>query len=783
MTALPIEAIAEPFHEALQQKGRVVVQAPTGSGKSTQLPRWLGQVGRVLVVEPRRMACRALAQYVASLQGHDCGGTVGYAVRFDTACTRASRIVFATPGIALRWCAENGLEGFDSVFLDEFHERRWDTDLLLAILRQGRHRLVVASATVDGAYLAAALDAGLCSAEGRSYPVETEYTREHALPAHKGLESRVAEAVHAALARETQGDVLVFLPGKVEIQAAMHALRKKGVGVAVVPLHAGVAASQQDAVLRPASQQRIILATNVAETSLTLPGVRVVIDSGLERRTHRQGGRSVLALQNISQAAADQRAGRAGRVGPGLCLRLWGRQARLQSFTPPQIEREDLTELVLASCSCGFSPETLQWVTPLPAQALQTAWERVRAMRAVDAAGQLTPHGRTVFALPLDPFFAHLVSVMPTDTQCRALIDLAAALDIPGGLVLPQSSSEGRQLLRQWAPEPCDAWTHLRIMRQDPPSGIAYREKELHAARNTAAQVRRQLGYSTELAADRLPEREACMTALLAAAPEAAFLRRKQAKRRDWLANGRGMEMTPAKHSRFPEDSECAAVLAIHSLPGGRGTQQTVTLGTCLAPVPIQVVLQAKISEEVFTHPTWDGTGVSMYREYQFAGRTLHRVAEAPEGAALRRAVAALMGMGDMWPKTAQRLYDDIQAWNLAVALGECAGSQVVFEDWLARELAHLGLETQEDLAVLAAEDLVFEGIVPWQRKEFDRRFPRLLELEGMRVQIHYDPRHSVITLEKVAGKRKSPPTRRELPPWGRNWTLRFRVASKVVCI
>ena len=782
MDGLPIDAIRESFQEGLH-KGRLVVQAPTGSGKSTRLPLWLTKAGRVLVVEPRRMACRALAAHVASLKGTSLGQEVGYAIRFVQCCSEKTRIVFATPGIALRWYAEDGLHSFDAVFLDEFHERRWDTDLLAAVLRSGEHCLVLASATVDGPELATYLDGGLLHAEGRSHPVTTTYTEEHRLPSLQGLNERIVRAVRTGLVQEDEGDILVFLPGKGEIRDAQAALRQGNLGVPVVPLHAGTAAAEQDGVLQPSQHRRIILATNVAETSLTLPGVRVVVDSGLERRTQRYGGRTVLALQAISQAAADQRAGRAGRLGPGQCFRLWGRQARLKDFTAPEIQREDLTELVLASHACGSPPETLEFPTSLPSEPFETARQRARAMGGIDSSGQLTPHGQALFTLPLDPFFAHLVAVVDDAALRRASIDIAAALEAPGGLLPAQQTAEGREALARFAPEPCDAWTLLRLMRHDPPSEVFCKYNDLAAARETARRIRHHLDLPTNVEAEALPVRSEWLLAMLRNAPEAAFIRRGQIKRREALVNGQGFELTASNSSRFADPAEAALVLAIHSLPGTKGTQQSCSRGTCLAPLPLALLRQAGIGTEVPGQPAWEDGRVSVLYRHEFAGRVLEETRRYPEGSLLRQAVAHLLCAGQLWRESGKRLLEDIQAWNLYCALGKSQGDAVVPEQWVEHELETLGLEAQEDLAVLAPQDLVFEGIPSWERAGFDRRYPRLLDLEGMRISIDYDVAHSRITLEKIHGPRKTPPTRRELPPWGRNWTVRFRAASKVVLV
>ena len=312
----PIDTVKPQFLEALQS-GPVVVEAPTASGKSTRLPLWCAEGNRVLVVEPRRLACRSLAGHLAALKGEPLGRSLGYAVRYDSRYSRESRIVFVTPGVALRWFAADRLSGFGCLILDEFHERRWDTDLLAALVRGRFARLVVTSATLEGEKLASYFQGSRLQAEGRCYPVQVEYLETDSLPSTKNLDQRVLGAVRTVRQQGCSGDILVFLPGRREISQSQRLLDQSGLDMDVVPLHASVEQAVQDRVFQSASNQRIILSTNVAETSLTLPGVRAVIDSGLERRTHHRNGRTVLGLHVVSRSAAEQRRGRAGRQSRG----------------------------------------------------------------------------------------------------------------------------------------------------------------------------------------------------------------------------------------------------------------------------------------------------------------------------------------------------------------------------------------------------------------------------------------------------------------------------------
>jgi ATP-dependent helicase HrpB len=776
MHALPIEEIRPEFEKKLSQ-GPVVVEAPPGSGKSTKLPLWCGETGRTLVVEPRRLPCRSLAEFVARCEGTEAGGRIGYAIRFQSRYSENSRIVFATPGVALRWFAADGFAGFDTVILDEFHERRWDTDLLAALLRETDKRLVLTSATVEGGRLARYLGGSRIRAEGKLFDVTVQYAEQNSLPRTKDLDKRAADAAAKALERSEGGDVLVFLPGKGEIQGVQSRLAKKGVRAETIPLHASVDRASQDKALNPEGSPRIILATNVAETSLTLPGVRVVVDSGLERRTHYRNGRTVLALAAISQAAADQRSGRAGRLGPGLCLRLWGRAARLEPYTPPEVVREDPAEFVLAAAACGRRIRDMACPDSIPEHSLEAAVNRLRGMGAIDVNGDITEHGRALFRLPLDSQLAHLIAAASGERTQSDIVDLAAALTAQGPILSPNQSDKGREELAHFAPEPCDACTLIRLVRAVPPKAIQVNGSALTEARRTAEQIRQGLGIAQ--ASEDAPDREELVRQILRADPELAFVRRIK---RDYSLGNGSEEVEVGSGTRMQPSHAAAVVLDRHSVPG-KGTTRTITIATCLAPVTFAELARAGMGEIVRRDPYWRDERIQQPVERVYAGRVIDSWVEEPEGNALCTAVAELMAKGELWPETGERLRRDIEAWNLYIRLGFDSGEQVDLRAWLAERLAEIGLETCEDLEVLEPEDLRFNGVPEWERDQFDRFYPRHLSLANLEVDVEYEPALSRITLVKTSGIRKDPPQRWELPAWGRGWEVRFRAGSKVVPI
>ena len=423
--ALPITELKKTFQEAIAA-GPVVIVAPTGSGKSTQIPPWCAELSEdpVLVVEPRRVACRSLARWVAKQRGEPLGHSVGYTVRFEDVGSNAlTRIRFVTPGVALRYAAGSELEQYGTIILDEFHERGVEADLFLAICRKKRRdaKLIIMSATIAAQHLARFIDGQVLRAEGRVYPVDVRYLGGTVVPTSRDLVERLASGVRRAL-KETTGNVLVFLPGKGEINECHDALRKMQ-HIEIVPLHGDLAPDAQDIAFETHSQRRrIILATNVAETSITLPGVTAVVDTGLVRQRIHQNRRIVLALRPISQASAEQRRGRAGRLGPGICYRLWEEHGQLEQETLPEVRREDLTQFVLTVASTGFRPQDLAFLDAPPDFAVERAQAALKTWGVLSDDGMLTTEGAKICALPVNPLHAQLLVKAPPFSDAISLI-------------------------------------------------------------------------------------------------------------------------------------------------------------------------------------------------------------------------------------------------------------------------------------------------------------------------------------------------------------------------
>ena len=421
---LPIDAALPELTAALRVHNAAVLVAPPGAGKTTRVPLALGDEPwagnrRVLVLEPRRLAARAAAERMATMLGERVGDTVGLRVRFGSKISRRTRIEMITEGVFTRLVHDDPmLDGIAAVLFDEFHERSLDADLGLALARdvqQGLRedlRILVMSATIDGARVAELLGgAPVIAAQGRAFPVETRYLGRDA----RAIEQQMADAI-ARATRADPGSLLAFLPGAAEIRRTRALLEGRvDPSIDVVALFGALAAEEQDRAIAPAAagRRKIVLATAIAETSITIAGVRIVIDSGLARvpRYEPDVGVTRLETVRVSRASADQRRGRAGRAEPGICYRLWDepQTASLDAFSRPEILSADLSAFALDLAAWGSSPDQLAFLDPPPRPALVEAKSLLTELGAIDADGRITDAGRRLLRLPLPPRLARMV--------------------------------------------------------------------------------------------------------------------------------------------------------------------------------------------------------------------------------------------------------------------------------------------------------------------------------------------------------------------------------------
>ncbi len=567
-SGLPIDSILPTLRSTLARHTRAVLQAPPGAGKSTVVPLallaepWLR--GKILMLEPRRLAARAVASRMAQTLGEPVGRTVGYRMRLDTRVSDATRIEVVTEGVLTRMLQRDpALDGVALVIFDEFHERSLAADLGLALTLDAQDnlspdlRVLVMSATLDGQALAKLLgDAPIVTAEGRSFPVSTHYVGQGlaALPGDPDSPERgVVRGVKQALL-VTSGDMLVFLPGAGEIRR-VEAMLRDALDAAhhvLVPLYGELAADVQDAALAPAptGKRKIVLATNIAETSLTIDGVTVVVDSGLERRAtfDPATGMSRLEVRRISRASADQRQGRAGRTAAGDCYRLWseGAQRSLAAFTPPEIVEADLAPLALDLAAWGTEARDLRWLDPPPSAMLASARELLQRLGALDAHGKITAHGRAMSDLAIHPRLAHLLLMAKRFDLAVHAVWLAALLSERDILRPPPRGTT-------FVARDPDIRTRIEALAGRGVAGVEVDRSVRDRVRRSAELLARQLGLGRDAVHSAPPPalHDDAGALLALAYPDRLGMRRDGAEGRYQLANGRGAKFEgPASIAR-----------------------------------------------------------------------------------------------------------------------------------------------------------------------------------------------------------------------------------------
>jgi ATP-dependent RNA helicase HrpB len=544
MTELPVESAIPRLKTALDRERRAVLVAAPGAGKTTIVPLrlkdepWL-EGRKIVMLEPRRLAARAAARRLAANRAEAVGAVVGYRVRFDTVVSARTRIEVVTEGVLTRLLeSDPGLEDYGLVIFDEFHERSIHADLGLALALQAQTilrpdlRLLVMSATIDAGAVARVLEsergpAPVIEAAGRIYPVETRYRPprpDQRLPGH------VAGVVRDALEAES-GDVLVFLPGVGEIRRVEAMLTDPPIDARILPLYGTLPVEAQDAVFATGASRKVVLATSIAETSVTIPGIRVVIDGGQMRvpRFSPRTGMSRLDTVRVTRASADQRRGRAGRTEPGVCYRLWTEadEVGFLAFNQPEILASDLAPLALDLAAAGVrDPADLRWIDPPPAAPLAQAADLLRELGAIDPAGRLTAEGRAMARLPLHPRIAHLV-VRAEAAGLQSVAALLAAL-----------LGERDPVRRPPSGELPDVDLRIRLDAMAgaaPPLGIELDRSALQRLRQEAREWRRRLG------ATGAPADSAEAGRVLAwAYPDRIAARRSGFAGRFLLRNGRG---------------------------------------------------------------------------------------------------------------------------------------------------------------------------------------------------------------------------------------------------
>ncbi|MHB1207443.1 MAG: ATP-dependent helicase HrpB [Rhodospirillaceae bacterium] len=588
LAALPIAAILGELKTALERHSAAVVLAAPGAGKTTRIPlallgeAWLG-TGAILMLEPRRLAARMAASRMASTLGEKPGETVGYRVRLDSAVGPRTRIEVVTEGILTRRLQSDAeLSGVGLLIFDEFHERSLDADLGLALALDIQRalrpdlKILVMSATLDGGAVAAVLgpDIPVITAPHRPFPVETRYLDKPRGGKSSGpdLASDMASLIRRALDKES-GSVLAFLPGEGEIRRTEDLLRDLPRDIIVAPLYGALPPAEQDRAVNtaPAGRRKVVLATTIAETSLTIEGVRVVVDCGYKRspRFNVRRGMSELDTVRVSKASAEQRRGRAGRLEPGVCYRLWtqAEDRGLAAFDEPEMLTADLAPLALDLAAWGVAdPADLTWMTPPPAAAFGQGTALLKRLDALDAAGRITAEGKAMAAFPLHPRLAHMIH------RAKDLGALAVACDVAALLA-------ERDILRT---RDADLRTRLEVLggqrSQDASRGAVQRVREAAKQIRGLARCKDQSGSSADAG---------ILTAL--AYPD-RIAQRRGAGGKYRLAGGGGAVLDPADPLAAQE------FLAVADL-GGAGREGQIYLAAPVAQAEIEAVFAADITE------------------------------------------------------------------------------------------------------------------------------------------------------------------------------------------
>ena len=772
---LPITALLPRILEAARG-GPVVVSAPTGSGKSTCVPPTLTALGRVLVIEPRRVACRALAVRVAELQGCPPGTDVGWIVRDERRVAADASITFVTPGVALRIVQSGDIDAYGAVVLDEFHERAFDTDLLLCLLQERRKlegvrpsALVVMSATIQAERLAAHLGGLHVGGEGRTFPIEVRWRPgEVTLPSKRGLEERLLGALESCA--DDPGDVLVFLPGKAEIARAAQALDGRGGGRwDVFTLHGGMTMRDQAEVLRPRARgvggapprRRVVLTTNVAETSLTIPGVGVVIDSGLVRGMIYRAGRGYLSLLPIARDSAEQRAGRAGRLGPGVCIRLWSPSSALAEVTVPEIHRGSLVSLTLAALACSPRGMDLPWLDRPRSFAVAAAMAELTGLGCVRD-GVITEAGVRLFSLPLDVGLARvLVEGDLVAGLAEPTLLLAAALSVDRPL-FRRSDRGGPRGLHDLRSVGCDALALIEAVRAGEANRHDLDAKALDEARASADRFRK-LGFGDPRWGGAVPRRPLAEL-LLRVWPGAAHVRRDHKRgRHTWAAGGTEMELD-ADSAVVPADTEALVVLDSRAVAAQERAGSGLLI-TAAMPVPIQWLAAAGLGEHKASKPEMRDGELLVTVSQVYAGKVLATREEAPRGEDARVAIRDLALAGRIMKAEGLRAALE-ERHGLVMLAGQVTEGRPPqpLADWLLARLTELGLETGDDLALLTVDDLLPPLPPPAIVAELERRFPRTLDTGETRYDIEYRVAERTAIFHQVRGLRKDPPSPTHLP-------------------
>jgi ATP-dependent helicase HrpB len=734
---LPVSAALPALRGALETGNAAVLVAPPGAGKTTLVPLalldtlWRGDK-KIVLLEPRRLAARAAARRMAELLGEEPGETVGYAMRMENRTSTRTKILAVTEGVFSRMLLDDPeLPGVAAVLFDEFHERSLDGDfgLALALDVQGALRpdlrLLVMSATLDGARVASLLgSAPVIESEGRAYPVELRHEER---PAGVAVEDAMAKAIRTALAGE-EGSILAFLPGQREILRTAERLDGRlGGDTDIVPLYGMLDGKAQDAAIRPApaGRRKVVLATSIAETSITIDGVRVVIDSGLSRLPRFEPASGLTRLETVraSRASADQRAGRAGRTQPGVAIRLWRAEqtAALPAFTPPEILEADLSGLMLDCAAFGVAdPSSLAFLDPPPVPALAEARALLRALHAIDDAGRLTAQGESMRKLALPVRLAHMVAEAAKAGHARDAAELAVLLTERG---LGGDSVDLERRLSRFRGE---------------------KSPRAQAARQLALRLVRSAGSSS----DAVPDTVGMAGALLIHAWPDRIAKARGTRGRFVLANGSGAALDAAE----PLAGEPFLVVADLT---GKAQNARITAAAAVGEADIRAAMGDRIETRRQAAFDRDHRAVRVRETVQLGAITLsERMLPAPSGADANRAIIEALrehGLALLsWSKENESLRRRLD-WlhrGLGAPWPDVSDAALIarLDEWLEPFLTGAASFAAIDASVLSA------GLISLVPHDLQRRIDTLAPTHfdapsGSRVPVRYDEQGPVLAI------------------------------------
>lgn len=766
-TDLPIYELENALVAALKKSNRLILQAPTGSGKSTQVPQMildhgLADVGEIVVLQPRRLATRMLAQRVAFERKCKLGDEVGYQIRLDRVCSAKTRIRFVTEGVLLRqMLGDPQLRGVAVIIFDEFHERHLYGDITLAKALELQERtrpdlrLVVMSATLEtatlGKYLA---PCDTLTSAGRTYPVQIEYLPKSLRADEYPVWDAAAEELER-LAPATEGDVLIFMSGAYEISRTISAVRARlGGKFVVLPLHGELPASEQDAAIARYDARKVIVSTNVAETSLTIDGVRVVIDAGLARvaRFDANRGINTLLIERISRASADQRAGRAGRTAPGVCLRLWteDEHANRPAQETPEVRRLDLAEVVLTLKASGVeNVAAFRWLEAPDPKSLALAETLLLDLGAIGAEGKITKLGRRMMAFPAHPRYARML-LAAHERGCVPAICQVAALT-QGKSLLPRATGKQQQTDREdlfGGDATSDFFVLLRALRHAEQAsfnpqrlrplgvnGIAAREASALAQQFRA--IAKDEGLDCE---PRDTSSEALARCILAGFPDHVGVRLDRGTLRVQLVHGRRGVL--ARESMV-QDAALLVVGEVREVESRDDVQTLLTLATAVQEDWLREMFPEAFRQQ--TEVFYDTTQRRVMARKVTRFRDLEIRAERTENVPTEQAAAILAAEVEAGRLKLENWNHDVEQWILR--LNQLADWCPEYElpkltpsdrHVLVEQLC-LGASGYRDIKERAVWPVVKSWLSPMQQQLVEDQAPERLELpNGKRAKITY---------------------------------------------